>query len=307
MIVGAIDIGTNTVLLLVAETRGGELVPILNRARIVRLGEGVDRTRKLLPEAMDRTLAALADYAAEARSLGVERLGAVGTSALRDAEGGAAFLDRAEAVLGVRPRVIAGAEEAELTFRGTLSGLALRSDVTVFDVGGGSTEIGVGHAGEAPELRAARSLDVGSVRLFERHVRNDPATPEELARVGEEIEAALRDAPAPLPGARLVGVAGTVTTLAAIALSLDVYSSEQVHGYVLQRDELERVANHLGEIPLSERLKIPGLEPQRADVIVVGAEIVRRIMRWANARELVVSDRGVRFGLAESLVQRAHQ
>jgi exopolyphosphatase/guanosine-5'-triphosphate,3'-diphosphate pyrophosphatase len=302
--VGAIDIGTNTVLLLVAELRGGELVPIVDRARIVRLGEGVDRTRRLLPQAVERTLGALHEYAREARSLGVERLGAVGTSALRDAQGGADFLDRAEEILGVRPQVIDGDTEAELTFRGALSGLGLVGDVCVFDVGGGSTEVITGRAASSPALGAARSLDVGSVRLFERHVQSDPPSRDELRRVAEDVDQALAHAPLPSPGARLVGVAGTVTTLAAIELGLAEYEPARVHGHVLSRRAVDTVAERLGSVGVEERRKLAGLEPKRADVIVVGAEIVRRVMAWSGAPELVVSDRGVRFGLAESLLAR---
>lgn len=301
MIVGAIDIGTNTVLLLVAERRDGVLVPIVDRARIVRLGEGVDRARRLAPEAVQRTLGALEDYARELEAHGVDRVDAVGTSALRDAGGGQEFLDAAERVLGVRPRVIDGALEAELTFEGALSGLGLEGPVSVFDVGGGSTEIIAGTAGPRPELAAARSLDIGSVRLTERHVRSDPPSAEELRRVADDVEAALRDAPPLSPEARLVGVAGTVTTLAAVSLGLEPYDGARVHGLSLARDEVERVAALLASTPLAARRELPGLEPKRADVIVAGAEIVRRVLAWSGRPELVVSDRGVRWGVAERL------
>jgi len=300
-LVGAIDIGTNSVLLLIAEKRGQELEAVLDRATITRLGEGVDRTHRLAPEAMRRTLACLEQYAAELSLRRVSELGVVGTSALRDAEGGADFLDAASAVLGTRPQVIAGVTEAELTFEGALSGLGLRGAVSVFDVGGGSTEIISGNAAAEPQVARAVSLDIGSVRLFERHVRSDPPSAEETARAVADIEHALASAEQPADGAVLVGVAGTVTTLAAIALGLDAYDGARVHGSVLERAELFELCERLARLSLSARMRLAGLEPKRADVIVMGAEIVRRVVLWSGAARLVVSDRGVRWGVAQRL------
>lgn len=303
MNVGAIDIGTNTVLLLVAERRGSTLVPVAERMQIVRLGEGVDRTRRLAPAAVERTLGALEEYAAELRSLGVERVEAVGTSALRDAEGAKEFLDAAERILGARPRVVDGPTEAALTFRGALSGLRMSGDVAVFDVGGGSTEVVVGtaSAGSSPTVKAAKSLDVGSVRLFERHVTQDPASAAELARVAADVDEALAAAPVPVGAAPLVGVAGTVTTLASVALGLPEYDSERLHGLVLSRAQIDEVTQRLAALPLDQRRAVAGLSPKRADVIVVGATIVQRVLAWSGASELIVSDRGVRWGVAERL------
>lgn len=299
--VAAIDIGTNSVLLLIAEPRAGELYPLLERATITRLGEGVDARRALAPEAVERTLACLADYAGELAAHGVTRIEAVGTSAMRDAAGGAELAQAAERLLGVVPRVISGHEEAELTFRGALSGLAMRGEVCVFDVGGGSTEVIVGRAQEPVSRRQATSLDIGSVRLFERHVSSDPPTPEEIARVVGDIDAALEHAPKPAPGSTLVGVAGTVTTLVAIELGLTAYDAGRVHGFSLSRARADALAERLARTTLAERLRIPGLEPKRADVIAVGAAIVRRVLAWSGCEALVASDRGVRWGLAERL------
>ncbi len=301
MKVATIDIGTNSVLLLIAERRDGVLVPLLERATIARLGQNVDATRRLLPEAAERTLTCLASYAEQLRSFGVERLEAVGTSAMRDAAGGSEFIERAERLLGERPRVISGDEEAELTFHGALSGLDLDGPVSVFDVGGGSTEIITGHAGRAPSFTRAKSLDIGSVRLFERHVRNDPPRPEELARACDDIRAALATVEPPQPGNTLVGVAGTVTTLAAIELGLGDYDPARVHGSPLGRAGVAALAEKLAGLSLAERQALAGLEPKRADVIVVGAAIVREVLAWSGCSELVVSDRGVRWGLAERI------
>jgi exopolyphosphatase/guanosine-5'-triphosphate,3'-diphosphate pyrophosphatase len=302
--VAAIDIGTNSVLLLIAEPRGGTLEALIERATITRLGEDVDARRALAPEAARRTLTCLESYARELRAFGVEHVAAVGTSALRDAAGGAEFLDQAEALLGVRPRVISGREEAELTFHGSLSGLTTPPGaICVFDVGGGSTEIIRGRSADGAKntVEHAISLDIGSVRLFERHVRHDPPLPEEMARLDADIESALAAAGAADPDAGLVGVAGTVTTLVAIELGLPSYDSARVHGFTLTRAAADALAARLATLTLAERRELAGLEPKRADVIVVGAAIVRSVLAWSGRAGLVVSDRGVRWGLAERL------
>lgn len=301
-----IDIGTNSVLLLVAETEGGALRPVLERATVTRLGEGVDRNRRLLDTACERTLACLTDYAAALRELGVSRLDAVGTSAMRDAAGGQEFVARAAAILGVAPRVIDGNEEARLTFAGALSGLPQTGKVTVFDIGGGSTEIIVGTLGaSARSIREAISLNIGSVRLFERHVHRDPPSEEEMRSVRQDIALALSDAPKPEVGATLVGVAGTVTQLAALELELAAYDATRVHGYTLTRSAVDRLATRLASLTLAERRALPGMEPARADVLVVGSAIAQAVLEWSGAAELVVSDRGVRWGLAEELLEAA--
>jgi exopolyphosphatase / guanosine-5'-triphosphate,3'-diphosphate pyrophosphatase len=306
MRIATIDIGTNCVLLLVAEAEGGALRPVVERATITRLGEGVDRNRRLLPEACLRTLACLSDYARTLGELGVSRLDAVGTSAMRDAEGGQELVARAAEILGVTPRVIGGQEEARLTFAGALSGLPVTGKVTVFDIGGGSTEIVVGELGAGGRsIAAAVSLDIGSVRLFERHLHTDPASAAQLQRVERDIADALRDAPKLEVGATLVGVAGTVTQLAALELELVRYDATRVHGYPLQRGSVERLAAGLAALSVAERRVLPGMEPARADVIVVGSAIARAVLHWSGATQLIVSDRGVRWGLAEELATRS--
>ncbi len=299
--IATLDIGTNTVLLLVAERGPSGLAPVLERATITRLGEGVDRSRELAPAARERTLRCLREYAVELERLGVGRVAAVGTSALRDARGGDEFCEQVRAVLGVAPTVIAGRREAELTFHGALSGLAVTGDVVVFDVGGGSTEIVRGPAGGA--VASAVSLDVGSVRLFERHLGNDPATPEELELVRADVARALVDIDVPGDRATLVGVAGTVTSLAAIALELSDYDPARVHGHVLEASDVHALAERLARMTLAERHALPGLDPRRADVIVAGALIVEGVLDAIRSERLVVSDRGVRWGLAEELAK----
>lgn len=302
--VAAIDIGTNSVLLVIAEDGASGVHPLSERATITRLGEGVDRTRRLATQACRRTLDCLSDYAGEIARTGVDRLDVVGTSAMRDAAGGDAFIRDVERVLGRAPRVIDGSEEARLTFAGSLSGLDIDGDVIVFDVGGGSTEIIVGRAHrESPsEVVRERSLDIGSVRLFERHVAGDPPTSAELESACADIRSALGQAPEPPVGAALVGVAGTVTTLAAIEQQLVEYNARLVHGAELSRASVDALASRLARLPLATRTELPGLQPERADVIVTGSLIVREVMRWASADLLTVSDRGVRWGLVHQLL-----
>jgi exopolyphosphatase/guanosine-5'-triphosphate,3'-diphosphate pyrophosphatase len=307
--VAAIDIGTNSVLLVIAARGAAGPVPLVERATITRMGEGVDKTRRLAPAAVERNLACLRAYAEELRAHGRPPLDVVGTSALRDAEGADAFLDEAERLLGVRPRVIAGDEEAALTFGGALSGLSLTGTLLVYDIGGGSTELIVGDASAKTAPTSRVSLDIGSVRLFERHVRSDPPSTAELVAIETDIASALATAE-PLSrlayreAVTLVGVAGTVTTLKALELGLPAYDGAKVHGSGLTLASVEKLCEKLAALTLDERQKLPGLEPKRADVIVAGAWIVREILRRTGAERSIVSDRGVRFGLLEKLLTR---
>jgi exopolyphosphatase / guanosine-5'-triphosphate,3'-diphosphate pyrophosphatase len=306
MRVASIDIGTNSVLLLVAERRGGELVAIAERATITRLGQGVDATRALAPEAVERTLACLARYGQELRSHGAERVDAVGTSAMRDAAGGDAFIARARELIGVAPRVISGEEEASLTFAGALTGLSLPDGPrVVFDVGGGSTEVISGDA--AGRVERAVSLDIGSVRLTERHLRADPPAAAELDSVRADVRKTLAPLSTGHPSQAIpvvVGVAGTVTTLAALARDVAPYDATRVHGARLSSKEISLLSHRLAALPLAARRQLPALDPARADVIVAGSVLVEEILAWAGANaplDLIVSDRGVRWGLAERL------
>lgn len=313
MRVATIDIGTNSVLLLIAEHGdAGVIRAVTERAEITRLGQGVDRTRTLAPAAVERTLTCLSAYADEIRDAHVDRVAIVGTSAMRDAEGGEDFVARAQALLGVAPRTISGDEEARLTFSGALVGLGLGSEqrtkadataASVVDVGGGSTEFVYGRMSkDGPHIDFAKSLDIGSVRLFERFVANDPPRDDELESVRSFVAAELASLPPPPAGVPLVGIAGTVTTLAAVARAIDPYDGARVHGLRLRRDEIAAVRETLAGVALATRAKLPGIEAKRADVIVAGAVIVEAVIAWANAPELVVSDRGVRWGLAVELI-----
>jgi exopolyphosphatase / guanosine-5'-triphosphate,3'-diphosphate pyrophosphatase len=307
MRVATIDIGTNTTLLLVAECgSAGRLVPVLERATITRLGEGVDRFRRLAPEAVSRTCACLDAYASLISASRVDRIGVAGTSAMRDASGGESLISHVRSTLGVEVRVLSGDEEARLTFRGALSGLSFddRKEVGVFDIGGGSTEVVIGRrrvATSAPELRFAQSFDIGSVRLTERFAAHDPPAAVELDAIRRVAREMLQVVPPLDAESRPVGVAGTVTTLAAVALGVVPYDAPRVHGCELTRAQLVGVIEHLAMLDLEARRKVPGMEPKRADVIVAGGLVALTLLEHWNAPGLVVSDRGVRWGLAEEL------
>ena len=293
-----IDVGTNTVLLLVAERRGATFAPVLERADITRLGRGVDATGRLDPAAVRDTVAVLADYARAARDLGAPVVACVATSAARDAANGAEFFAAARAAAGLVPEIIPGDEEARLVWASAWRDFGRAgAPLAVLDVGGGSTELS---AGDGPAPRARASLQVGAVRLTERHVRGDPPPPAEL----EALWSAAREAVRPFTAmvarerrARLVGVAGTVTTLAAVLQELPAYDAARVHGSTLSLADVERLSATLAALTVRERAALPGMEPKRADVILAGAIVVAESMRATGFDALTVSDRGVRWGL----------
>ena len=294
MRVATIDIGTNTVLLLVAEGGGGvPMRAVAERATITRLGQGVDRTRELAPDAVKRTTDCLAEYADVVRETGATRVAVVGTSAMRDARGGEVVKMAVHELFGVWARVIGGQEEARLTFRGALSGLAAQSgDAVVFDIGGGSTEVVVGRM-QPFALSFSESFD-GSVRLTERHG-------EDTAAIAASAREAFAKLPAIAPGAVPVGVAGTMTTLAAVELGLSPYDGARVHGHTMTRGALEEIVARLSALDVEARRTVAGMEPKRADVIVAGGHIALSLLAHWGADAVRVSDRGVRWGLAEEI------
>jgi len=303
MRVATIDIGTNSVLLLVAELRGRDLVPIVERSTITRLGQDVDRTRRLHPDAVARTLECLGQYAALMQQHQVDVVGCVATSASRDATGAESFVQQASTLIGATPTVISGDREARLTFLGALAGLSLDGPIAVQDVGGGSTEIVLGEVGpQGPSVHQAVSLDVGAVRMTERFLASDPPLPEQLERLRQQVRTELARAPSVPPNTAWVGIAGTITTLVAVDLGLRSYDASRVHGARMSTERIGELAGELSRMPLAERRNVPGLEPKRADVIVAGASIVHEVLRASQAPGLVVSDRGVRWGLAMELV-----
>jgi exopolyphosphatase/guanosine-5'-triphosphate,3'-diphosphate pyrophosphatase len=282
--VGAVDLGTNSTRLLVADVDGGALADVLRRTAITRLGEGVDARRRLLPVPVARVRNVLADFRREAEALGAERVVAVATSAVRDAENGEAFLGEIEWSYGFETRLLSGDEEAALTLRGVASGGDLPPGTVVLDVGGGSTEL-IGDG-----LRV--SVDVGSVRLTERFLHGDPPTPDELDAAAAAVRAVLP----PARVERIVGVAGTVTTIA--ALELRGHDPRRVHGYRLPLGRVEAQLDRLASLPVVERRELAGLEPARAPVIVGGVLVVREALRHFGVDELEVSERELLDGAA---------
>lgn len=293
--IAAIDLGTNTTLMLVAEIDAANAFKVLeDRATITRLGRGVDQTRQLDAAAIARTLEALRAYADTAKRWDASVV-AVGTSALRDAANRDAFLAPAAAIVGCRIHAIDGAREAELTFRGALEGIDAGSEpITVVDVGGGSTEIIVGAQGAVAERV---SLNFGSVRLHERYQLTAPVTGVQADAVRNDVRLQLTSL-GMVPAPRVVAVAGTATTLASMALGVGSYDPVRVHGQRLTRAQLGVQLNRLLRSSIAERQGMVGLLPERADVIAAGALILDELMSWSGANEFVVSDGGVRFGLA---------
>lgn len=303
MRIAAIDIGTNTVLLLVAEERNGQWIAVEEHATITRLGEHVDKTRRLAPKAITRTNLCLDRYAEVVERLGATRVDIVGTSAMRDARGGEAVRDHVAARFGIPARTLSGDEEARLTFSGALSGLSLPPGrVLVFDIGGGSTEV-VGGDSHSRAIAFAASFDIGSVRLTERCLHHDPPISEEQDAVLRASDEAFAGVPDRDSGTPVVGIAGTVTTLAAIALGLERYDSTRVHGQAIETRELIEVVERLAAATLEERKKIAGLDANRADVIVAGGLIAISLLRRIRAETVLISDRGVRWGLVEQAAQ----
>jgi exopolyphosphatase/guanosine-5'-triphosphate,3'-diphosphate pyrophosphatase len=285
----AIDVGTNSVLLLVAERdSGGKWQPVLERAEITRLGKGVDQSKRLLPEEIEATLKVLEGYSTEARQLGVKQIAVSATSAARDASNGGEFLTAAKTRAGLEIEIIAGAEEARLSYASAHADFGGNQPLIVLDIGGGSTEFIYGTA--LGEVQFRHSFDVGSVRMTERFAGD----PEQIRQHLRQTFAAL---PAPPPRPLLVGVAGTVTTVLSVSRAIDPYDAKKVHGATMPRDEVASVAAKLNSLSLEARKKLPGLQPKRADVIPAGALILDEAMNRLDARELKVSDRGLRWGL----------
>jgi exopolyphosphatase / guanosine-5'-triphosphate,3'-diphosphate pyrophosphatase len=282
--VAAVDLGTNTTRLLVADVADGSLVPLDRRERITRLGEDVDRRRKLLPTAIARVRNCLVDYRRVAEALGADKVLAVGTSAVRDADNGEAFLGEVEWSYGFTTRVLDGDEEALTTFRGVVSGRKIEEGTLVVDIGGGSTELIVG--GPAG-VEWHRSLDIGSVRLTERF--------------GDDLEstaAAVRESLPELAVSRAVGVAGTVATLATLDLGLPEFDRSRVDGHAASLDAVSEQLDRLAALALEERRRVPGLDPDRAPVIVAGAVILREVLARYGLDAVEYSDRDLLDGIA---------
>ena len=282
--VAAVDLGTNSTRLLIADVDDERVEPIERRLAITRLGEDVDRRRKLLPGAIARVRNTLVEYRRAAEQLGAERVLAIATSAVRDAENGEAFLGEIEWSYGFATRLLDGDEEARLTFSGVAAGREVADGTLVVDIGGGSTELIVSAAGG---VGFHRSLDIGCVRLTERF--------------GDDLDASaaqVREALPELDVVQAIGVAGTVTALAALDLGLVEHDATLVHGHRLTRAGVAVQLHRLAALPLEERRRVPGLEPDRAPVIVAGAVVLREVLDHYGLTEIEASEQDILDGAA---------
>jgi exopolyphosphatase/guanosine-5'-triphosphate,3'-diphosphate pyrophosphatase len=313
--VAAVDCGTNSIRLLVADVPAeGAHTDLLRRMEVVRLGQGVDATGRLAPEAIERTRLVLVEYATAARELGATAVRMVATSATRDAANRADFEDMVVTTLGQKPDVVPGREEADLSFLGATASLdaAARAHGTpppaapflVVDIGGGSTEFVLG---DGAGVRAARSVDIGCVRMTERHLHGDPPSPEEIRRAEDDIRAALAEVTAEVPvgeAVSLVGLAGSVTTVAALALALPAYDADAIHGSRISVDAVRAVTADLLAATRERRAAMPVMHPGRVDVIGAGALVLRVLMDEFGMGEVVVSEHDILDGIALRLARR---
>lgn len=309
-VVAAVDCGTNSIRLLIArwDPQLQALVDIERTMRVVRLGEGLEATGVISAAALERTFAAVDEYAAAMRAAGVGAVRFVATSASRDAKNRDDFVAGVAQRLGVNPEVISGDEEARLSFTGAVSSPQVAAVAAtprlVVDIGGGSTEFVFGS--ETPQ--ASRSVDIGCVRLAERRLFSDPPTDAETAAVAADADAAIALAAAEVPissAASLIGLAGTVTTVAAIAMGLPEYDADVLHGARISAADVHRVAAQLAGMTLAERLAMPVMHPGRADVIVSGATILSRIVTATGVDHVVVSERDILDGIAADVAAGA--
>ena len=304
--VAVIDCGTNSLRLLVTDIDGDLQRDVDRRLEIVRLGQGVDRTGRFAPEALARTLAVVEKYAALMDTLGVDRVRMVATSASRDVLDRGAFASDVRAVLGIEPEVISGEEEARLSFAGATRGLpsSLPTPYLVVDIGGGSTELASG----TTAVDTACSIDIGCVRLSERHFGSDPPRPAEIETARAEIEAGLDEAMSvvPIPAAgSLVGLAGSVTTVAAIQLGLTEYEPAAVHRARVPASAVRDISERLLAASHAQRAAIPVMHPGRVDVIAAGALVLRCVTDRARVDEVIASEADILDGIAWELAQHA--
>jgi exopolyphosphatase / guanosine-5'-triphosphate,3'-diphosphate pyrophosphatase len=301
--VGVVDLGTNSTRLLVAEIHDGRVDELERRTTVTRLGEGVEATGKLSDAAVARVCEALAVYREVLDRLGADEVVAVATSAMRDAENGPAFRDEIRDRFRIDARTISGDEEARLTFLGATSGRQAGAETLVIDIGGGSTEYVTGRAGSDPGFHV--STRMGSVRHTERHLTSDPPTADEMASLAEDARGIVTEEVTAEVRERVeagIAVAGTATTLAAIAQELDPYDPEKVHGYRVGRGTCERIVSQLAALTVEARRRVTGLHPDRAPSIVAGAVILLESMRAFDLDEIEVSEADILHGAALAAV-----
>jgi exopolyphosphatase/guanosine-5'-triphosphate,3'-diphosphate pyrophosphatase len=294
--VAVIDVGTNSARLLVADVTDGRVEPVERRSTVTRLGRGVDLSGRLSAGAIEDACAAIGEYVATLEKLGAETVDAIATSAVRDAENGGAFVAELRERFALSARILDGEEEARLTYVGATSERAPTEPTLVVDIGGGSTELVVG---TGTEISFHASLQAGVVRHSERHIASDPPTAVELEALATDvrglIEAAIGSGVEASAG---IAVAGTPTSLAAIEMALEPYDPARVHGHVLPLPSIQRMLSQLASTPLAQRVKIPGLHPDRAPTVVAGVVILIETMRAFGLERIEVSEHDILYGTA---------
>jgi exopolyphosphatase/guanosine-5'-triphosphate,3'-diphosphate pyrophosphatase len=298
MRVAVVDMGTNSTRLLVADVVDGRVSEVERRSTVTRLGRGVDTSRQLAAEAIEDVCRTVGEYIEVYESLGAERVTAIATSAVRDAANSGAFLAELRERFALDARILEGAEEARLVYLGAFTGRSAADTTLVVDIGGGSTELVVGSGGE---VGFYASLQAGTVRHTERHLRTDPPDPGQLDELASDVRS-LIDAEltgeAIAAAAEGIAVAGTPTSLAAIDQELDPYDPDRVHGYRLPFESIQRMCSLLSSMTLEERLKVTGLHPGRAPTIVAGVVILIQVMRAFGLKEIEVSEHDILYGAA---------
>jgi exopolyphosphatase / guanosine-5'-triphosphate,3'-diphosphate pyrophosphatase len=300
MRVGVVDIGTNSTRLLIADVEGTGVYEVERRTTVTNMGRGVDHTGLICSDAIEGVCTTIADYKARYEEMGVDRVMAIATSAVRDAVNGEAFIAELRERFDLDARMLSGEEEARLTYLGATAHRPTAGPTLVFDIGGGSTELVVG---TGREVGFHTSLQAGTIRQSERHLTSDPPHPHELedlaGDIRNQIERAIAAQPAGTP-ARAIAVAGTPTSLAAIDQELEPYDPGRVHGYHLAMQRIQRMLSRLSSLPLAERLRVPGLHPGRAPTIVTGTVILVQVMRAFGLQEVEVSELDILHGSALS-------
>ena len=305
--VAAFDCGTNSLRLLVADldAEAGTARDLVREMRIVRLGQGVDRTGRIAEASLERTFAVIEEYMALVREHDVRSVRFCATSAARDAENAADFVTGVRERVGVEPEVLDGDEEAAVSFAGAVRDLPpLPEPVLVLDIGGGSTELVLGH--QDGTIEASHSLDIGSVRLNERHLAGDPPTREEVRAAVADVDDALDGCRVdPARAGAVIGVAGTVTTIAAAVLDLATYDSDLIHHTVLRTDAVQGAVHRLLAMTVEERRQLGYMHPGRADVIGAGGLVLDRVLRRTSVGSLLVSEHDILDGIAWSQVTQS--
>ncbi len=302
MKIASLDLGTNSLILVVADWNGTTFTPLFEDVQVVRLGQDLAKRGSLHPKAKRRCLEELRNFSEKIDQFEVKNVLAAGTAALRNAGDGAKFVQEIKDQLGFRFRIISGDEEAGLTFKAIQREFSdLAQQFIMIDIGGGSSELVVG---DKDRILSKTSLEVGTVSFTERFIQHDPPTTEELNAASSSIAELMHQFSVSLSSSMTVGVAGTVTTLKAVDLEMDEYDPSAVHRSQLNKDDVVRLGNLFRSMPTKERIKLKGLPPKRADIIPMGATILETFMEELNLESIYVSDRGLRWGLLYDWIEK---